>query len=69
MPEIEPACPSCGTTTDNEPSCCARGGTWFQKCGSKDDPDTEHTWNEGIEACKPRTVRGNIFDEIVVDRH
>ena len=33
-------------------TCCARGGSWFGKCGDPDDPDVEHTWYEGVDACK-----------------
>ena len=36
---------------ENQLSCCARGGTWFNKCG-KDKEKFEHTWKEGIKACK-----------------
>ena len=33
-------------------SCCARGGTWFKKCGDEGDTTIDHTWTEGIQACK-----------------
>ena len=46
-------CPKCSTAKKSgKVSCCARGGSWFRKCGG-DDSDTnfEHTWIEGIQAC------------------
>ena len=33
-------------------SCCARGGAWFKNCGDVDDTNVDHTWAEGIEACR-----------------
>ena len=61
MAETESVCPVCGTFANTgDRSCCATGGAWFQKCGTTDDSDAEHTWTEGIQACKepneaPRT--------------
>ena len=46
-------CPKCGTTKKSgKRSCCARGGAWFKKCGDVGDSNFEHTWGEGMEACK-----------------
>ena len=45
------ACPKCGTTKYGKLTCCARGGSWFQKCGDLGDRKFEHTWAEGIQAC------------------
>ena len=45
------ACTKCGTLKKNgKLTCCAPGGSWFDKCGSGGD-SKEHTWFEGIEAC------------------
>ena len=45
-------CSKCGTVKKTgKLSCCARGGTWFEKCGDTEDPKFEHTWAEGIQAC------------------
>ena len=33
-------------------SCCARGASWFNKCGDVGDVHFDHTWAEGIHACK-----------------
>ena len=46
------ACPKCGTTRKGKVSCCAKGGTWFNKCGDPGDTNFEHEWDDGIDACK-----------------
>ena len=33
-------------------SCCARGGSWFNNCGADSNAKFDHTWYEGILACK-----------------
>ena len=33
-------------------SCCARGGSWFGKCGGVGNANLGHTWYEGIQVCK-----------------
>ena len=46
-------CPKCGTTEKTgEHSCCARGGSWYNDCGDAGDTEFDHTWSEGIQACK-----------------
>ena len=46
-------CPECGTIKKSgKHSCCARGGAWFKKCGDVEDKQFDHTWAEGIQACK-----------------
>ena len=46
-------CSKCGTIMKSGTlSCCARGGAWFQKCGDAGDTNFDHTWVEGIQACK-----------------
>ena len=38
------------------PTCCAKGGSWFGKCG----PNREHSWTEGAKACeKTRKTRSD----------
>ena len=45
-------CSKCGTTNHfGKSSCCARGGTWFKKCGDSGDTNFDHTWAEGIQSC------------------
>ena len=52
MATTSPVCPKCGTFKKDgkPPSCCAPGGAWFNQCG--DGPRFEHTWGDGIDACK-----------------
>ena len=46
-------CPKCGTAKKSGvSSCCARGGSWFRSCGDARDTKFNHTWVEGIQACK-----------------
>ena len=46
-------CSKCGAVKKSGKfSCCARGGTWFKKCGDADDKKFDHTWSEGIKVCK-----------------
>merc|ERR1712032_998978 len=35
-------------------SCCGRSGSWFRTCGSAGNAKLDHTWYEGIQACKTR---------------
>ena len=54
-------CPKCGLGKQSgKRSCCFRGGAWFKKCGAAGDSQLEHTWVEGIQACKSTsfTMRG-----------
>ena len=52
-------CRECGTIKKSGiRSCCARGGSWFKKCGDVGDTKFGHTWAEGIHACKSRFYRG-----------
>ena len=49
------ACRECGTIEKSgKLSCCARGGSWFGKCGSTANANVGHTWYEGVQACKAR---------------
>ena len=46
-------CPKCGTVKKSgKYSCCARDGAWFKNCGDAGDTNVDHTWAEGIQACK-----------------
>ena len=46
-------CSKCGITKKSGAlSCCARGGAWFNNCGNNVDTKFDHTWPEGIQACK-----------------
>ena len=51
-PLSSPVCSKCATFQNSgKRSCCARGGTWFKDCGNRGDPNSSHTWIEGIRAC------------------
>ena len=51
--ETSMACPKCGTVEKTgKLSCCAPSGAWFKNCGDDDDSRFDHTWTEGIRACK-----------------
>ena len=45
-------CVKCATNKAGKRSCCARGGAWFKNCGDAGDPQFDHSWTEGIQACK-----------------
>ena len=47
-----PVCPKCAAKKSGQISCCARGGAWFKNCGGVNDANFDHTWEEGIKACK-----------------
>jgi surface protein len=45
-------CSKCVTNKAGKRTCCARGGSWFQKCGGPGDSKFDHTWAKGMEVCK-----------------
>ena len=50
---IAPVCPKCVIIKKSgKLSCCAPGGAWFKNCGASGNSNTEHTWGEGMQACK-----------------
>ena len=57
---ISSVCLACGTIKKSgKLSCCARGGSWFGDCAATVIADwfiaeVQHTWYEGIQACKGR---------------
>ena len=55
---MQSACLTCGTIKKlGKLSCCARGGSWFGKCGGIGNTKFQHTWHEGIQACKAQQSR------------
>ena len=44
-----------------KPSCCADGGSWFGKCGATGNTKLQHTWHEGIHACKERQSKTAVI--------
>ena len=48
-------CPKCGTIKKSgKLSCCAPGGSWVKQCGNPGNSKFEHTWSEGIDACRSK---------------
>ena len=37
-------------------TCCGKGGSWRGKCGPVGDPNSEHSWAEGLRVCAPPTT-------------
>merc|ERR1712091_834577 len=55
-------CPKCGTISKSgTPSCCSRGGAWFKNCGHVGVTKFDHTWAEGIQACKEPLTLTNLI--------
>ena len=53
---VSAVCSRCGTIgKSGKMSCCGRGGSWFKSCGSSAHTKLQHTWYEGIQACKTRS--------------
>ena len=51
-------CSKCGKMKKSSKfSCCARGGAWYDNCGDPGDPNFDHTWFEGFQACKSKFIR------------
>ena len=62
-------CTKCGINKKSgRHSCCARGGAWFKNCGDAGDTHVDHTWTEGIEACRysagDASVRSSLQDTL-----
>ena len=53
-------CPKCVTNDAGFPTCCARGGSWFQNCGNNGDSNFQHTWDEGFIACISKLAADSI---------
>ena len=51
-------CPKCGVANAGKLSCCFRGGAWFNNCGDDDDSEKDHTWFDGVDACKSKSPEG-----------
>ena len=46
-------CPKCGTfLKSGRISCCAPGGAWYKDCGGVANKNVDHSWTDGMEACK-----------------
>ena len=59
-PDTTPGCETCGTfKRTGKVSCCARGGSWFEKCGNVEDPQFNHTWMDGVRVCDASAGRSS----------
>ena len=56
IPPEKLICPKCGLTNGGKVSCCAKGGEWYQNCGSG---EKKYTWGQGIESCKSKHAAGD----------
>ena len=55
-------CPKCGSAKKSgKRSCCAPGGAWFKNCGDAGDTEVDHTWAEGVQACKSALSTGSLY--------
>jgi len=64
-----PICSECGTMRKSGvKTCCAKGGSWFGKCGSADDANVGHTWYEGVQVCKARQSRVAVGQQLRASR-
>ena len=67
-------CPKCAVINKSDKlSCCARTASWYSNCGRTGDTNFEHTWNEGLEACKhaerlPSKVTHVLSNQIVTSQ-
>ena len=58
-------CLGCGTIQKSgKISCCGRGGSWFGNCGGAGNANLEHTWSEGILACKDRQFEAVVGQQL-----
>ena len=66
---VNPICLKCGAIEKTgKLSCCARGGSWYGKCGSILSAKLLHTWSEGIEACEAAVGQPELIVEQKVNR-
>ena len=57
-------CPRCGTIAKSgKRSCCGHGGSWFEECGGVGNIKLQHTWYEGIEACKIQSQSKTVIGQ------
>ena len=57
-------CPKCGVKKFGKLSCCASGGAWYKNCGDTGDANFDHTWIEGILACKSTSITVTFVSSI-----
>ena len=58
---VSSVCLKCGIIAKSgKISCCGGGGSWFRNCGSTGNTNLDHTWHEGIQACKGHQSQSKI---------
>ena len=63
---IGSVCHKCGTIEKSgKHSCCGRGGSWYKNCGAAGSANSDHTWHEGIRACKARLQYKTVIDQLI----
>ena len=63
-----PVCLRCGIIRKSgKPSCCGRGGSWFKNCGRAGNTKSQHTWYEGMQACKSHSQFKTVIDNQLND--
>ena len=63
---ISHVCHKCGTMVKSgKRSCCGRGGSWYKNCGAAGNANSEHTWHEGIRACKARLQSKTVIGQLI----
>ena len=66
---VSNVCSKCGKIKKSgKRSCCGRGGAWFKNCGDAGDTQFDHSWTEGIQACKEFSISVESPAE-VIQRH
>merc|ERR1719163_2176267 len=64
-PASSSTCAVCGSVKKSrKKSCCGRGGSWYKNCGTsgnKKSKKFDHTWFEGIQACKSKWASKSAF--------
>ena len=62
-------CSKCGIIKrSGKASCCGHGGSWFENCGSVDSATLDHTWKDGIQACKSQQSQAVLGHQQHVSR-
>ena len=44
-------------------SCCGSDGFWFGNCGSAGDKKHDHSWHEGLQACKAQSQSNLVIGQ------
>ena len=56
------ACLKCGVfKKSGRASCCAPGGAWYKNCGGYGNKHVDHSWPEGMKACKCKFKANDMY--------